>query len=133
VWASYHGRSLEDEVWTAGHCVANTESDSPGVYATNVEFVPAYNGTASTVTGRYPFGVFTATRTEVPTAWLDDADRSVNEATMEVGTNSRGQTLGQAVGYEGSVYNEPVSENFTAVGYPAASPYTGNLITRINS
>jgi hypothetical protein len=126
--ASYHGPTLEDEVWTAGHCVVNENRTSPGVYDTNLEFVPGYNGAATTIAGRYPFGVFTATNAETTAAWADNGDLSVDEAAVVVGTNASGQTLGQAVGYDGFIYNQPDSQNFTAFGYPQASPYTGNLM-----
>ena len=55
---SYQGSSDEDEVWTAGHCLVNSEGQADGIHATNIEFVPAYDGSASTFAARYPFGVF---------------------------------------------------------------------------
>jgi len=123
--ASYHGTSLEDEVWTAGHCVANEDQSSPGVWDTKAVFIPAYNGTAADYD---PFGVFPMINAYAPNAWVRNADFSMDEAAMEVGRNAAGQTLGQAVGWEGFIYNQPVNESFVAFGYPAASPYTGNLM-----
>ena len=122
---SYQGSSDEDEVWTAGHCLVNSEGQADGIYATNIEFVPAYNGSASTFAARYPFGVFAYAAGMTTTAWLDNADYSEDEAAFVVGRNSAGQTLGQAVGEEGFAWNQSDTEYFTAFGYPAASPFTG--------
>ena len=122
---SYQGRSDEDEVWTAGHCLVNSEGQADGIHGTNIEFVPAYNGSASTSAARYPFGVFAYTAGTTTTAWLDKADLSEDEAAFVVGRNSAGQTLGQAVGEEGFAWNQSDTEHFTAFGYPAASPFTG--------
>jgi V8-like Glu-specific endopeptidase len=124
--ASYHGSSLEDEVWTAGHCVANTSLKDPGVFDSFAEFVPAYNGTSTS--DPEPFGIFTVSRYSVATNFLNNGDISVDEGAMEVGTNAAGQTLGQAVGWDGFRWNDSSNEAFTAFGYPAASPYTGNLM-----
>ena len=123
--ASYHGTSEEDEVWTAGHCVSNTSLKSPGVWDSNVEFIPAYDGNAQNVA---PFGTFVATRLATVTTFINNGDISEDQGAMEVATNSRGQTLGDAVGWDGFAWNYPSTENFTAFGYPAAPPYTGNLM-----
>ncbi|HEX3955170.1 MAG TPA: hypothetical protein VHZ03_00905 [Trebonia sp.] len=123
--ASYHGTKEEDEVWTAGHCVSNTSLNSPGVWDSNAEFIPAYNGAAKNPA---PYGVFVVTRMATVTTFINHGDISEDEGAMEVSTNSRGQTLGEAVGWDGFAWNFPAAENFTAFGYPAAAPYTGNLM-----
>jgi hypothetical protein len=125
--ASYHGGTEEDEVWTAGHCVANTNQSSPGVWDSYAEFVPAYDGTASDWD---PYGVFVATRYSTSTNWLEHGDISVDEGAMEVGTNAAGHTLGQAVGWSGFAWNYSSNESFVAFGYPAAAPYTGNYMVQ---
>jgi hypothetical protein len=122
--ASYHGTKEEDEVWTAGHCVANTDQSS-GLWDSKAEFIPAYNGT---VKDYDPYGIFVATRYSTTNGWKSNGDVSVDEGAMEVGTNANGQTLGQAVGWDGFAWNYSSTEAFTAFGYPAASPYTGNLM-----
>ncbi len=123
--ASYHGPRLEDEVWTAGHCLADPEGLYPGVWASSVLFVPAYNGTDPLFD---PFGEFVATWLSSTSRWLDDGDVSVDEGAFEVGANASGQTLGQAAGWDGFAWNWPAQQNFTAFGYPVAPPYTGNLM-----
>jgi hypothetical protein len=121
--ASYHGTSLEDEVWTAGHCVGNPEGQHPGVWDTSAVFIPAYNGNASDWD---PYGEFSATYFYTTTAWLDNTDAAEDEAAFIVGTNANGQTLGQAVGWDGFAWNWSDTENFNQFGYPAASPYNGS-------
>jgi len=122
---SYQDASDEDEVWTAGHCLVNAEGQADKIFATHIEFIPAYNGNASTVAARYPFGVFTYTAGQTTTAWLDNADMSDDEAAFVVSRNAAGQTLGQAVGEEGFAWNQSDTQNFTTFGYPAAAPFTG--------
>ena len=119
---SASGTKDENEIWTAGHCAANTAGTH--VWDSSAVFIPAYNGTASDTD---PFGEFTWTgAAETTTAWLNNGDFTEDEAAMTVGTSSTtGKTLGQAVGWDGFAWNKPVTENFTAFGYPAASPYNG--------
>lgn len=89
------------------------------------EFIPAYNGAAANFD---PFGIFVATSFSTTSNWLNSGDISVDEGAMQVGTNGSGQTLGQAVGWDGFAWNWSTSENFTAFGYPVASPYRGNFM-----
>jgi len=129
--ASYHGTSLEDEVWTAGHCVGNPEGQHPGVWDTSAVFIPAYNGNAS---DQDPFGEFSASYFYTTTAWLNSSDLAEDEAAFIVGDNKNGQTLGQAVGWDGFAWNYPDSENFNQFGYPAVSPYNGtSMIQNVTS
>jgi V8-like Glu-specific endopeptidase len=130
---SYQGSRDEDEVWTAGHCLVNSEGQADRIHATNIEFVPAYDGSAGTFTARYPFGAFAYAAGMTTTAWLDNADHSEDEAALVVGRNSAGQTLGQAVGEEGFAWNQSETEYFTAFGYPAASPFTGTSMYEDNA
>jgi V8-like Glu-specific endopeptidase len=129
--ASYHGTSLEDEVWTAGHCVGNPEGDHPGVWDSSAVFIPAYNGNAS---DQDPFGEFAATEFYTTTAWFYNSDLAEDEAAFVVNANADGQTLGQAVGYDGFAWNFSDTENFNQFGYPAASPYNGSsMIQNVTS
>ena len=123
---SYHGSTLENEVWTAGHCVSNTSLSSPGVFDSFAEFIPGYNGTKSNYA---PFGIFTATRYSVATNFLNNGDISVDEGAMEVSTSSTtGATLGNAVGWDGFAWNQSVTQRFHAFGYPAETPYNGKIM-----
>jgi hypothetical protein len=128
---SYHGTSLENEVWTAGHCVSNTSLSSPGVFDSFAEFIPGYNGTKAAYA---PFGIFTATRYSVATNFLNNGDISVDEGAMEVGTSSStGRTLGNAVGWDGFAWNQSVTQHFHAFGYPAESPYNGKIMIQASA
>ena len=127
VVGSHNGTSNENEVWTAGHCLVNTESLNEVVDSSAV-FIPAYNGNVSDFD---PFGEFTWNGGwETTTAWYYNRDFTEDEAAMTFNTSTlNGRTLGQDVGWDGFAWNWPVTENFTAFGYPAGSPYNGaNLV-----
>ena len=128
---SYHGTTLENEVWTAGHCVSNTNLSSPGVFDSFAEFIPGYNGTKSNFA---PFGIFTATRYSAATNFLNHGDISVDEGAMEVSTSSTtGNTLGNAVGWDGFAWNNSTTEHFHAFGYPAETPYNGKIMIQASA
>jgi hypothetical protein len=120
--ASRYGSALEDEIWTAGHCASNTDGNHQ--WDSSALFIPAYNGTVANFD---PFGEFVYTgAAETTAAWFNNGDLSEDEAAMLVGNSTTsGRTLGQSVGWDGFAWNFPVSEAFTAFGYPAASPFNG--------
>lgn len=120
--ASKNGTTLEDEIWTAGHCAANT--DGTHMWDSSAVFIPGYNGTKKNFD---PFGEFVYTgAAESTAAWFNNSDLSEDEAAMIVGNSSKtGKTLGNSVGWDGFAWNYPVNEQFTAFGYPAASPFNG--------
>jgi len=122
--ASASGTKNENEIWTAGHCLVNTEANNQ-VYDSSAIFIPAYNGNLANFD---PFGEFVWNGgSATNTAWLHNRDLTEDEAAMTVGTSSTtGRTLGQAVGWDGFAWNQQPGEQFVAFGYPAASPYNGN-------
>jgi hypothetical protein len=121
--ASASGTKNENEIWTAGHCLVNILRTDRIVDSSAV-FIPAYNGSSTNVA---PFGEFAWTGAgETTTAWLNNSDYTEDEAAMTVGTSSTtGRTLGQAVGWDGFAWNQSVNQQFSAFGYPSASPYNG--------
>jgi hypothetical protein len=121
--AGVNGSSDENEVWTAGHCVANTEGGNE--FDSSAIFIPAYNGA---VTDFDPFGEFVAYDFETTTAWLDNGDFSEDMGAMLVGDSSKKHkdTVGDLTGWEGFAWNQNVNEQFVTFGYPVASPYNGN-------
>jgi hypothetical protein len=123
--ASRSGTKLEDEIWTAGHCAANT--DGKHKWDSSAIFIPAYNGSAS---NSDPYGEFVYTGAgETTSAWFNNGDDSEDEAAMIVGNSSTtGRTLGNAVGWGGFAWNQSVNQQFSAIGYPAASPYNGLIM-----
>ncbi|HEY5012865.1 MAG TPA: hypothetical protein VIK61_09195 [Acidimicrobiia bacterium] len=123
---SVNGTGNENEVWTAGHCLVNTEVNDQAL-DTFFEFVPAYNGTKI---GRAvnPLGVFTWNGTwETTTAWYYNRDLSEDEAALLMNPNAKGQILGNRTGWAGFAWNQSTDQQFVAFGYPAASPYDGTL------
>ncbi len=134
--ASFDSNKAENEIWTAGHCALNTESNDHNVDS-SAEFIPAYNGAKccnnSTVKQEEkwaPFGIFTWTGSwESATAWINNRDLSEDEAAMEVNKSDiTNETLGQAIGWDGFAVNERVNEQFVTFGYPAGTPYNGNFM-----
>ena len=113
-------------VLTAGHCVF----DSKLGWASDWEFIPAYNGPGSA-----PYGTWTATSlfttagvaANSPDRWNDDAGFAV------VG-NGTSDTLKTKLGTLPTIDFSAVSNGtnvgtYDAFGYPAARPYTGNTLT----
>jgi hypothetical protein len=120
--ASKNGTALENEIWTAGHCAANTDGNHQ--WDSSAVFVPAYNGTKAVFD---PYGEFVYTgAAETTSAWFNNGDFSEDEAAMSVSNSSTtGKTLGNAIGWAGFAWNQPVNEQFSSIGYPAASPFNG--------
>jgi V8-like Glu-specific endopeptidase len=122
--ASVNGTSDENEVWTAGHCVANTEGGN--LWDSSALFIPAYNGAALNFD---PYGEFVAYSEETTSAWLYSTDFSVDEGAMLVGYSTKQpknhRILGNLTGYDGFAWNWGTDEQFVTFGYPAASPYNG--------
>lgn len=105
-------------VWTAGHCV----SDGAGHFDSQAVFVPAYkNGSA-------PFGQFPATGLFTTSAWHTSADLRYDLGSIRVGKNANGQTLYSKTGKLGFAYNQSRVQHWNSFGYPAASPFNGQLM-----
>jgi len=131
---SSHGTSDENEIWTAGHCVINSESND-GVVDSFAEWIPAYNGAAccknATVKDEEkwaPFGIFVWNGDWWSSdAWIDNRDFTEDEAAMQFDTSDiSGKTIGQAVGWDGFTWGQSVEQQFVTFGYPAQTPYNGN-------
>jgi hypothetical protein len=111
------------EVWTAGHCVANTESGKQ--FDSFAEFIPAYNGNGTTAKTIEPFGTFVATGYETSFEWIENHNVTYDYGAMVLGTNSKKKTLSQEVGTDGFAWNQNENEQFVQFGYPGESPYNG--------
>jgi V8-like Glu-specific endopeptidase len=111
-------------VLTAGHCV-NEGGDgvTSGAYATHFVFVPGYRD------GLAPYGTFAATHLATTSGWRTAGDFDVDVAFANVGPNSAGRTLVQAVGGQAIAFNRPRGGPVTVLGYPAAAPFTGERLT----
>jgi hypothetical protein len=120
---SVNGGNNENEVWTAGHCLVNTEKETK-VWDTSLEFVPAWHKSS---TDTEPFGVYTWTGSaESSSAWFYTRDIREDEAAFQVNENSTGDILGNETGWAGFAWGQSTNEQFVAFGYPAAKPYNGN-------
>jgi V8-like Glu-specific endopeptidase len=111
------------EVWTAGHCVANTESGNK--FDEEAEFVPAYNGNGTTAKEIEPYGTFVATGYDTASAWLNSHDETVDFGAMALANNKKHKSLSAEVGTDGFAWNENENEQFVQFGYPGESPYNG--------
>ena len=107
----------ESTVVTAGHCV----NSGPGAFASRFIFVPAYeNGSA-------PFGQWDATELYAPTQWTSQGDITYDTGFAIVSSNTSA-TLSDTVGASGVAFNESRGLTYSAFGYPAAAPFTGETL-----
>lgn len=118
--ASCSGNSITSAngstVMTAGHCVKYQ-----GAWHTNWVFVPAYdNGTA-------PYGQWSATKTFATDQWAASEDMNMDVG-LAVVAPLNGQTLSQAVGAQGVLFNGGYNKKMYSFGFPAAAPYDGTKL-----
>lgn len=107
-------------VWTAGHCLSNGNS----VWSTNVLFVPARRN------GNNPYGVFPGIQLWTTVGWHVNGDLTLDHGAFNVGRNSLRQTLRSRVGYLGFAWNQSRIRAWDSFGYPAASPFNGELLQK---
>jgi V8-like Glu-specific endopeptidase len=106
-------------VWTAGHCVHGGGSGKS--FYTNWIFVPSY------VDRSAPAGTWPALQLLTPQQWSQDGNLRYDMAAAVVATRG-GQRLTSVTGGRGIQWNLPRAQSFSAYGYPAASPFTGERI-----
>ena len=104
-------------VWTAGHCV----NDGPGAFHTNWLFAPAYRDATR------PYGTWTARELLTTAGWGERGDISYDLGAAVVGPNG-GVALGDAVGGSGIAFDGARAQTYTAFGYPAAPPFSGERL-----
>ncbi|MFD6966709.1 trypsin-like serine peptidase [Streptomyces sp. NPDC059979] len=103
-------------VMTAGHCVKYQ-----GAWHTNWVFVPAYNN------GSAPYGQWSATKTFATDQWAASEDMNMDVG-LAVVAPLNGQTLSQAVGAQGLLFNGGYNKRMYSFGFPAAAPYDGTKL-----
>ncbi|MEU9372297.1 peptidase [Streptomyces sp. NPDC048255] len=103
-------------VMTAGHCVKYQ-----GAWHTNWVFVPAYNN------GNAPYGQWPATKTFATDQWAASEDMNMDVG-LAVVAPLNGQTLTQAVGAQGLLFNGGYNKRMYSFGFPAAAPYDGSKL-----
>ncbi|MFH9796655.1 trypsin-like serine peptidase [Streptomyces virginiae] len=118
--ASCSGNSITSAngstVMTAGHCVKYQ-----GAWHTNWVFVPAYNN------GSAPYGQWSATKTFATDQWAASEDMNMDVG-LAVVAPLNGQTLSQAVGAQGILFNGGYNKKMYSFGFPAAAPYDGTKL-----
>ncbi|MGH3517823.1 MAG: trypsin-like serine peptidase [Haloechinothrix sp.] len=107
-----------DVVTTAGHCL----NEGPGGYATNFAFVPAYEN------GNRPYGTWTAGQLFTTTQWAGSGDFEYDAGFAVMNENSSGASLTDVVGSYPIAFNLSRGLTYKSYGYPAASPYDGELL-----
>jgi hypothetical protein len=111
---------------TAAHCLYDSTNN---VWYSNWVFTPAYRN------GNAPYGTFAATTCRVLTAWVNlTGSFAINSWTRHdvgvcnMGNNTAGQTLNNAVGWMGRQWNFPYVRHFHDLGYPFRD-YNDALLT----
>lgn len=113
-------------VWTAGHCVYKN-----GSWHNNMIFVPAYDGTASTLSNAAPFGRWPATRLislvrNPGNAWVDGENPHYDLGAVDL-INRSGNRIGDVTGTLGFSWGQPRGLTYDAVGYPiGGTQFSGN-------
>lgn len=104
-------------VATAGHCL----NEGPGAFATNFIFVPEYKD------GVAPYGRWSAKELFTTTQWETAGDIQYDTG-FAVMNPLNGHSLTDIVGGSGVSFNAPRGLQYTAYGYPAAKPFTGERL-----
>lgn len=115
-------------VWTAGHCVANT--DGSHQFSTNVLICPSY------ANGINPAqGCWGAVQEYVFTIWLNTGsfEWDMGGITMSNCGTVHCNDIGNSTGYLGIAWNFARNQNYTAFGYPQGSPFNGQYIVTTQS
>jgi V8-like Glu-specific endopeptidase len=108
---------------TAGHCVANT--DGTHKWDSSALFCPSYNAGVNSAVGCWAANFFVAWN-----QWINDGSfewdfGGINTVTCGTVWCT---SIANRTGYLGVAWNQSEDQNFTAFGYPQASPFDGNYI-----
>jgi V8-like Glu-specific endopeptidase len=105
-------------VWTAGHCVYNTQTDE---WADDVVFIPAYS---SNRRGQRPYGTWVATNLWSHVEWTNFGNYEVDVGAIVVRPQNR-RRIQQRVGAHYIRFGRPTAGIFRPYGYPAQHPFSG--------
>jgi V8-like Glu-specific endopeptidase len=106
----------QSTVVTAGHCV-----NEGGAFVTNFAFIPAYDN------GSAPYGKWTAKALYAPAQWTGSGDMQYDTG-FAVMNQLNGKNLTNVVGGSGVIFNQARGLQYTAYGYPQASPFNGKSL-----
>lgn len=102
-------------LWTAGHCVYEPNTRT---WHTNWVFVPAY------LDGSAPYGQWSATSLTTTSGWANTGSFSYDIGAAVV-ARINNTSIANTVGALGWLANAQRGLYITAMGYPAAAPFTG--------
>ena len=106
-------------VLTAGQCVnAGGTGSRGGVWSTNVIFCPAH------LDGASPFGCWAGQLLWTTREWYASSNLTRDVGFVVVARNTCGE-LGDCVGDAGLAWNQSDRQQYWAIGYPQAPPFTG--------
>ncbi|MEU8264721.1 hypothetical protein AB0C02_29390 [Micromonospora sp. NPDC048999] len=111
----------KSSVWTAGHCLTGNQA-----WATNWTFVPNYNN------GSAPYGYWYAAQLWTTTAFFYNNNDFANDVGSAVMARTSGWRITDYFGGQGIAWNFAIGQYDYAFGYPAASPYNGEVLTAEN-
>jgi hypothetical protein len=112
----------KDMVDTAGHCVADGQGSH--AFFSNWVFVPAYSSSCNGC-GDAPYGRWTARLATTTTEWKNFGNFKQDYAYLVLRTNSSGQHIVNALGGQGSTFNQSRTQTWRDYGYPQAAPFNG--------
>ncbi len=113
--ASVVNSENKDIVWTAGHCLSN----GAGTFYRNWAFVPARR------LGANPLGVWTPREFWTLSEWHSFGNLRQDVGALVMNDNANGTSIANSIGALGIQFNAPRLRHWTAMGYPAASPFSG--------
>ncbi|GGM09053.1 hypothetical protein GCM10010129_61130 [Streptomyces fumigatiscleroticus] len=134
-------------VWTAGHCV---HAGKKGGWYRNIAFVPSYNDAGESAEELQnaseqevaPYGVWWGDWAQTSDQWIEQGgatggdgasyDFAVIHVTPEKGGDGKSleETVGSALPVDFDAPAVPKVDSVTAIGYPAAAPFDGQLLYR---
>ena len=113
----------KDTVWTAGHCV---HGGSGGQWATNWQFVPAYD---DDLANPAPYGTWTAAQLWSRTAWINNSDFTEDMGVAIMNTRNGWHIVDYfgGHGFRANIGKNVCEDTF---GYPAEWPFDGGNLLR---
>jgi V8-like Glu-specific endopeptidase len=109
-------------VWTAGHCVH--DGGPGGSFFDAYAFVPGYRNET------YPFGIWFAERRFTTDQWRQSTNQETafkHDLGALVMEPRAGVEIAEVVGARGIRFNQNPNHLYDSFGYPAASPFDGEL------
>ena len=112
-----------DSAWTAGHCLSNNTGLGADLgWSTNVLVCPVYDNGFVHGHGCWGWDLIA-----VPAAWRAGGGGNVDWGGIDTSANGTvipGE-LGTHTGYLGFAWNQSRDQHWTAMGYPAGTPFAG--------